>query len=131
VWDWPALLTLREAGAWFAGGTGVRDLEIVRQFHDAGIPPDLAGRGVLRLGRQTGWTFLQMMRAGRMTVHDVRTIISPSHPRREANIQPTPVPGMGSNYYPGEPSARLTGSDKPSNLGRFRRTSSPVRWGCR
>ena len=82
VWDWSALLTPRDARAWFAAGAGVSDLEIVRQFHDAGILPDLAGRGVLRLGRPTGWTFLQMVRAGRMTAEEVRTIIGRPHPGR-------------------------------------------------
>ena len=80
--DWTAVLTLREARAWFAAGARLHDLRIVRQLHEAGVRPDRAKQEVMRVGRPTGRTFLDMVRLGRLTPDEVAAITNRPRPSR-------------------------------------------------
>jgi hypothetical protein len=80
--DWTAVLTLQEARAWFAAGARIHDLRTVRQLHEAGVLPERAGREVVRAGRPTGRTFLDMVRLGQLTPNEVATITNRPRPSR-------------------------------------------------
>jgi hypothetical protein len=80
--DWTAVLTVQEARAWFGAGARIHDLRTVRQLHEAGVLPERAGREVIRAGRPTGRTFIDMVRLGQLTPLDVATITNRPRPWR-------------------------------------------------
>jgi hypothetical protein len=91
--EWTAVLTLHEARAWFAAGARLHDLRTVRQLHEAGVLPERAGREVIRAGRPTGRTFLDMVRLGKLTPEEVAAITNRPRPSRGSRGVEAPPDG--------------------------------------